>query len=727
MANRTRIFVNDQEVDLSQDSPIALTFQINNLSEVRNQQGNTSNQIKLPFTQKNRKILGFPDDVNFNEPALLIQLPYDRYQVRVIQNAIEVLPNAIGELGDPAFDVDGFNFTVLSGNVDFFDQLGGQIYDMGDSTSQWSNYGSELVFKPYEHVWNLQNVANSQKNTNNSGNNGIGGWIYPIVDYGLFTNDPTQRINVLHQRPGFFIKTAIDLFLKYTGYKAKGMLLKNPLYPLLIAQFSNGSWDHGTDYQNQPDERGVQATQSQGKQYDNVTGIDNGGELHFDTVTSDPSNQFEGNFFFNSNAINSVKITLTIPQLMLYGRVTPVEKTSVFTVNIVYRDPNYPSTADTILSAYAFTFSNSGENRGPSDPTSDPNGWTRVSGSGGDIVAQMNILNAIVSFETVLPQSGAIYIEYGWTGLYPASAYIYPGSTLAIVSQNQEVQFGQTVQAERIFPDVSQKDLLKDMLQRFGIICQTDDYSATINFASLGEIVNNIPIAKDWTNKCIKQGKQVSLILGDYSQVNYLEYQVDPNAGLTAIPLKYAWSQINIKNKTLPILAQDLIVSIFGASLNRKYYGDSVAQIQMVDPTDESEAFSISVAPRILIDQKLDLNKLGVTVTFTDDINSEPTDTAHNIIVNDIISVPYFWKPGVDKNMSLLWEDLRLLYYPELEKILQNCKKVTRYFILTPADIAELDLLIPIYLQQDSSYYYINQIAAWVIDVPVKVELVKIG
>lgn len=727
MANLTQVFINDTEIDLSSDSPIALTFQINDLGEVRNQQGNTSNQFKVPYTKKNAKTLGFPENLNFNDPNQNIQLPYTKYQVRVIQNNIEILPNAIAELGDPAFDTDGFNITILSGNVDFFDQLGGQLSDMGDSTSQWSDFGAKLVWPPYDHVWNLQNVANSQKNTQNSGNNGIGGWIYPVVDYGLFTDDFTQRIDVRFQRPGFFIKTAIDLLLKFTGYKASGQLLKNPLYPKLIAQFSNSSWEHGLDYQNQPDLRGISVSNQNKLQAFHLSSANPIQSFNWYTIDSDPSNQFKVNVIYVSNTINSVKVTVTFPHVLLYGRVTPVEDSSKLRTYIYYRDPNYPSTPDTVLAEYDFTFDGHSEKFDDNRPGSDPNGWKRISGSGGDIVGQMEFFNVILSAETQLPANGKIFIGYDWGGLWLAYAYVYPSPTFVVKSEDDNVQFGQTVQCEKIFSDMSQKDLLKDTLQRFGIICQTDDYSATINFASLGEIVNNIAIAKDWTGKCVNQGKQVSLKLGDYSQVNYLEYQVDPNGGLTEIPLKYAWSQINIKDQTLPTLASDLIVSVFGASLNRAYYGDSVALIQMIDPTDDNRDFSISVAPRILIDQKLDLIALGKTVIFTDDPTSDPGDPAHNIAINDIISVPYFWKPGVDKTMSLLWEDLRLLYYPELEKILQNCKKITRYFILTARDISELDLLIPIYLEQESAYFYINKLDSWIENVPVKIDLVKIG
>src|SRR6195952_1159289 len=167
--NQLQLYINDQLVDLSDDSPIALTFQINNLAEVQNQQGNTSNQFKLPLTQRNRQILGFPDDV-----AFCTNLPYTQYPAKMVQDGLEIIPYGIGELS--GIDQNTANITILSGNVDFFDAIDGSLYDMGDTTSQWSNYGQNLVWQPYDHVWNLDNVTNSQTNTE--------GWIWPVVDYG---------------------------------------------------------------------------------------------------------------------------------------------------------------------------------------------------------------------------------------------------------------------------------------------------------------------------------------------------------------------------------------------------------------------------------------------------------------------------------------------------------------------------------------------------------------
>jgi hypothetical protein len=696
--DQLQLYINDQLADLSDDHPIALTFQINNLADVKNQQGNTSNQFKLPLTQRNRQILGFPDDLAFTT-----NLPYQKYQAKLIQDGLEIIPYGIAELN--GIDQNTANITILSGNVDFFDAIDGKLYDMGDSTSLSTNYGQNLLWQQYDHKWDVDNVAGSQQYTE--------GWIWPVVDYGAISaTDFTQPINVHYQRPGFFIKTAIELLLKSAGYKAAGSLLADPLYPLMICQFSNGSFEHGTDYQTKTDDRGLnvqqQALISIAHPYKR-TNTDNG-YLKWDTINSDPGHQLtDGNAVFTSKAINEVLVTVTFPRVHLFGRVTPHDDSTKLTVAMMYRDPNYPSTPDTQLTTLQFSFDGYGENINGSNPS----GWIRYNDTnGGSILADLDIHNATLSYETQLPANGGIYLSYTWSGQTPARVDIYPGASFVVASQNQTVQFGQNIQCERIFPDISQKDLLKDTLQRFGIICQTDNASKTISFNSLRDIVNNIPVAKDWSSKCLNQGKQIAFQLGNYAQINYMQYQNDDNV----LPPKFGWSQISIADQTLPATA-GLFTSPFTPTLNRPYYSGTIAQIKKIDDKSDSMDFSISVSPRILVDQKTTL-PAGKTVTFRD-------GNGNNRVINGVISTPYFYKS--DGTYSLLFDDLRKKYYPELEKILTQTKKIVRYILLTPRDILELDLLIPVYIQQDSAYYYINKIDAWRKGQPTKVELVKLG
>jgi hypothetical protein len=677
--NQLQLYINDQLVDLADDSPVALTFQINDLAEVKNQQGNTSNQFKLPLTQRNRQVLGFPDDVAFTTC-----LPYNNYQARIIQDGLEIIPYGLAVLN--GIEQDSANITVLSGNVDFFDAISGKIYDMGDKSTP---YGVNKPFKTWQHTWNVNSVATSQNNTE--------GWIWPVVDYGNLIYDFAGQceINVRYQRPGFFIKTVIDMMLATTGYKATGSLIDDPLYPLLIAQFSNSSFEHGTDYQNDPNRNGLEASIGQNLNVSHIPITDNKGVIPFNAIVNDKSNQFAGRTTFISKQINNFDIKVTIPKLRFEGKASGSHPSSL-KITINYKD------GGNMISLAEAAFDLSGN-------------FVRLSGSGSNIRGYKVIENTVISATADMAAGNQLSINYEFFGDRPSYFTISAGAALEITPIGKGILYGQDIQCERIFPDISQKDLLKDVLQRFGIICQTDSTTRTINFASFRDIVGNIPIAKNWTTKCLDQGKTIAFQLGNYAQINYMKYKQDD----AVLPNGFADTQINVADKTLPATA-NLLESQFAPTLNRPYIGGSIAQIKMTDPTDENHDFNTGVSPRILINKKIDLREFGnKTIKFTDG------NPVNDIFINDYISVPYFYNSGVEPN--LLWDYLRKKYYPELEKILQQTKKVVRYFMLSPRDILELNLLIPVYLEQDSTYYYINKIDSWRKGQPVKVELVKLG
>lgn len=681
--NNIQLFLNEQLCDLTDDSPIALTFMINNLADVKNQAGNTSNQFKLPLTQNNRRILGFPDDIR-----ITTDIPYTQLNARIIQDGIEIVP--YGLAGIQSCDQNSCDITIVSGNVDFFEIIDGKLYDMGDSTT---TYGASKPFAPYNHIWNLNNAMNSRKNTE--------GYIYPVIDYGALDNKVPYEIDVRNLRPAFFVKTAVDLIVKSAGYKSGGSLLADPLYSQMIVPFANDNFEHGQDYQQQPDELGLLATSNADQSREQILfGVGNIGNLRFDLINSDPNNQFNGEKF-TANTIFSATILITIPKFYFMGKLQDNYLSSV-DIQIYLHTP---SEGELVIASYNYDLSG---------------GFTRVPGtSGGNLRGYTTINDVKISGDVDFKIGYQVYCRYQFYNARPESFTMYAGATLSIKAQNQKVLFGQEVQCERIFPDISQKDFLKDTLQRFGIICQTDNTSKTVTFASFKDIVRNIPNAKDWTLKCVNQGQQNTFSLGSYAQINYLKYKTDD-----AITDGYADDNIPVNNKNLQANI-DLFTSQFAPSLNSPYIGGYTAQILKIDPTQEGTEFTISTSPRILVDNKVNLFNVGggVTVDYVDGVG--------RITVNDVISCPYFYKNN--GAFSLMWSDqgsqkgLRTLYYRELERILKNTKKTVRYFLLTPRDIAELDLLIPVYLEQDNAYFYINKIDSWIKGQAVKVELVKLG
>lgn len=682
-----QLFINDQLVELADDSAIALTFQINNLGEVKNQQGNTSNQFKMPLTQRNRRILGFPDDVALNTGAL-----YSRYNAKLVQDGLEIIPYGVAELN--SVENDTVNVTILSGNVDFFEALGGKIYEMGDSTSQWSKYGKQLFWQTHDHEWNLHSIISSQQNTE--------GWIYPVIDYGKLSYNPAggkHEINVRQLRPGFFVKTAVNILVSSTGYRASGSLLQDKLYNKLICQFSNSNWEHGADYQNNPDKNGIQVSRASDLYVTHIPINDNNGTVTFNKIDV-ASSLFSSNSTYTARQIMTVDISLKIPSFKFEGRVTGDHPSYLKLIMRVFRNGSQQD-----INEIRFDFSQ---------------GFDRISGSGGNIRGSHITINAGMSSQVVLGIGDRVRIDYEFFGDRPSYFTMYSGASLTIKPVNQQVEYGQTVQCERILPDLSQKIFLKDVLQRFGVICQTNAVDRTIVFSSLRDIVKNIPQAKDWTEKCLDQGKQLNYQLGNYAQVNYMLFEEDD-----AIPLKFGQAQIDVQDASLPATAE-LFKSPFAPSLNTPYIGGPVAQIRMMEQESDNDDFSIDVAPRLLVNE---------TRFISDATPIEFTDGTNRVIVkNDYISTPYFYKEGAEDHLcygdmgdtNIKQPGTKSRYYAELEKVLQQTKKVVRYFMLSPRDVLELDLLIPVYLQQDSTYYYINKIDSWRKGQPVKVELIRL-
>lgn len=685
-----QLFINNQLVDLG-DEPLQLTYQINNLADVQNQQGDFSKQFKVPVTQNNRRVLGFPDEV-----ALFSTSAYELLPAKIVQDGFEILPAGLASI--ESVESDGISIIIRAGNAGFFTALGDfKIYDMGDSTSLATNKGASLLWQPYNHTWDVDNVANSQTKTS--------GWIWPVVDYGLLRDVNNPELDIRLMRPGFFLKTAIDLMVANTGYRintTEGSLLSNPLYDRLIVQFANDNLEHGADYANSTITKHsveVIKTADQTCHYGA-----NPSEVSFQKVI----NAGEGNYLpqFNAYAASSyVDVEITVECDVKYSS---KKHDGNFGITIVLYDPD---TKEYISRASHVIY------------TDD----VKTSNNDDDEFVEKEFKNIKLSFsESMVPQQS---FRIGFTNSDGTTiGIVRAGARFTVTEKKSNVLPGQEVQCERIFPDISQKDLIKDTLQRFGLTCQTDEFSRTVTFASFADIVNNIPIARNWTNKCINQGKAVYNQLGNYAQQNNLKYKQDD--GLTTVssynqsPMakQYFDDVINIKDATLPAIA-DLFESVFSPSQNTSFMGEQVARITKIDAENDANQLSVSTEPRILIDNKVDLTAKGKQITFTDGKNKRT--------VNGVVSMPYFHKSAGAYTLS--WKDLdnqrglRSTYYHELEKILVQAKRVIHYFLLSPQDIEELDLLIPIYLRQDGAYYYISRIDSWVKNQPCKVELVKLG
>src|SRR6185312_17494673 len=112
------LFINGESFYfLEQDEPIPYTLQVNDLGDLTSLYNNYTKQFKLPLTQRNKIILGFPDDVNVNTG-----LVYQENKAKLIVSGIEIIRNGKAEIQDTPNNCA--DVAILAGNCDFLDKLG---------------------------------------------------------------------------------------------------------------------------------------------------------------------------------------------------------------------------------------------------------------------------------------------------------------------------------------------------------------------------------------------------------------------------------------------------------------------------------------------------------------------------------------------------------------------------------------------------------------------------
>lgn len=204
----TELFIEDQPMELSEGTVIALTRQVNDIADLQNREFDRTNSFTIPRSPSN--------DLVFENADLLVSdtlRPYRKLNARLRIDGYDEIRNGVGIL-DGITD-QGYKLVIYSGLLDFFDVI-------GKKTLQ------DLDLSAFDHVFNLTTVADSQTNTT--------GFIYAVADYGNlpFT---TRVIPIQQQGPSFFLRTLIDQIFTDAGFTKSGTIFSDQQYLDLLIPF----------------------------------------------------------------------------------------------------------------------------------------------------------------------------------------------------------------------------------------------------------------------------------------------------------------------------------------------------------------------------------------------------------------------------------------------------------------------------------------------------------
>ena len=126
-------------VDIGSNKP-AMSYQCNNIAELKDRQSDYSQSLKLPFTSNNCLIFGYS-----NEFAVVTDLPYKKINCRLINdNSVLAGPGSYMVIDKIT---EFFEVQILSGNADFFETL--QKKQMSELNLGFYQFGTRTILESY--------------------------------------------------------------------------------------------------------------------------------------------------------------------------------------------------------------------------------------------------------------------------------------------------------------------------------------------------------------------------------------------------------------------------------------------------------------------------------------------------------------------------------------------------------------------------------------------------
>ena len=325
----TKIFINDEQIDLNDDVSIPLNFNIADIREPEKRSTTWSKTVVLPGTAFNNSlfsniwnvntVINSTGTTNFNpnfNPNLKAKAEITYNNALQFSGIVQLLNVNITDKYEIEYEVSFFG--SLQNVYQFFT----------------NRYLRDIDLTEYNHAYTLNNQYLSWYKP-------VGeGYVYPMIDYG---NSINSEFRVEHMYPAIYIKTIIDKMFSAAGYTYQSNFFNSELFKRLILPYNGKSALKLTSAQ--LNNRGFRASKNTGQQI-TVNGIkgtapDSSIEvaklLTFEDETTSP-NFDPGNVFTSNNTFTA-------------------SKTGVYTIltDITLNVEHYPSTATAILQQNAAT------------------------------------------------------------------------------------------------------------------------------------------------------------------------------------------------------------------------------------------------------------------------------------------------------------------------------------------------------------------------------------
>ncbi|MGN6439073.1 MAG: hypothetical protein ACTHMM_21195 [Agriterribacter sp.] len=338
----TRLYIEGQEVDLSEGIEIPLTYSIQDIKDISKTSSSFSKTVTIPGTTNNNKLFNFLFDIKVvgspvpdNDTANIGQYFDFKKKARcyVVQNNMVVMQGYAKLLSSSKKDGHvTYQVQLISELTDFVSVLSDKkLEDISQSLTEQYTHRAD-----FDTIFDSWEIGDTDPATS---------FIYPLADYGQFDTVAATNFYLSNLRPALFAKQYLNLIFENAGFTFTSDFLDSQYFKRLVIPYCDGEFvgkglesvvlagDCDPDYQ-----FSAQASQSG---YDNaIAGLD-----LFGCVQTGDEYYSASGMTYTATATSVYDVSITVPSVYYYF--TAVENNFLwntelrFYVSYVVHAPDY--------------------------------------------------------------------------------------------------------------------------------------------------------------------------------------------------------------------------------------------------------------------------------------------------------------------------------------------------------------------------------------------------
>jgi hypothetical protein len=666
------IKIGETPLDLDSGTVISTTKRVANIGTLERQSSFT-NKLNLPATANNLAAIGMVQGSDDSKKK------YVKQTGSVLANGIEIMNAAQFSFESLS---DRIELLINSDNAVFFDLIK-------------KTFLRELDLSALDHKWTKTEMINS------IGNNYSDGYIYALHDSG-YQSQFNSSLNCYGVVPSVFVKYLFEKIAETFGYTFTGSIYNESYFEKLLIPVIDCKVG----------ERNIEELKCALVKTTNLTIVF--GNIwtpinNFDTVEDLNGNPFTDKWGVVNSLVTDVGYFLQIPgeyefTLDYTANVSPVSSGNSVSASFRIRVKEILNGQVAIIGETVVSTSVSGTFTGQIKLNINFDSF---------IERTANPTTGGLEFNKVYCTVEAYKISSGGTQTNFVIDYLK--LKCSAITNAKVSHYNRLYNLQENLPNWTCGKFIKEISNLFGIIPIVNEYDKTIRLMLFNELNVNKGIAKEWQSKLDLANEPIyTFKIDGYGQNNNFEYLPDNTFGYS----------INIENESLP-KEIDYVKSEFNYSTFSKILNKPFNTIFLNNYDSE-----IQISSNIIYSSMMNFKKYPrIAFLFTENTPVIYSSFSEAVVTQNT-NIPFLgFQAQSFQNFNLEWQYLYERFYESLfNGITNNILKIELNFRLTEFDIQDFDFSIPIYLENPSGFYYVQEIKDFTSSKEsTSVELLRIG